>query len=122
MVKTVLLLRGSFPGLGIRILQAAQSGQKKKKKKSPCVFWNQARLDQATVCFLNKEGPKVPRQLLRPHAPCVPCAPAPSARMSLQHLSATSLPYSLCEGAPPLHPKSPFILYSSFYAFFYHHP
>ena len=49
-VKNALLLRGSIPGLGIRILQAAQSGQ--KKKKSPCVFWNQARLDQATACFL----------------------------------------------------------------------
>ena len=38
MVKTVLLLRGSFPGLGIRILQAAQSGQKKKKKEIALCF------------------------------------------------------------------------------------
>ena len=39
MVKTALLLWGSIPGLGLRILQAAQSGQKKKKK-------------EITLCFL----------------------------------------------------------------------
>lgn len=35
-VKTALLLRGSIPGLEIRILQAAQSGQKKKKEIALC--------------------------------------------------------------------------------------
>ena len=44
MVKTALLLWGSIPGLGLRILQAAQSGQKKKKERNHPVFFG-IRLD-----------------------------------------------------------------------------